>query len=68
MHGREFIKTFPAKLKKLYESLKEKGILDDLIDLLDKYGVLKAIEFCAEKTGWKELCKDIIEKIIKWLR
>ena len=64
----EFIKTIPEKLKKLYEWLKEKGIWNDLIDMLEKYGAPKAIQFCAEKTGWGNFCKDLVERIIKWVR
>ena len=64
----EFIKTIPEKLKKLYEWLKEKGIWNDLIDMLEKYGAPKAIQFSAEKTGWGNFCKDLVERIIKWVR
>ena len=64
----DFLKTIPEKLRAVYHWLKEKGIWDDLIDLLDKYGAPKAIEWCIEKTGWNDLCRDFIEKAVNWLR
>ena len=64
----EFIKTIPARLKDVYEWLKKKGIWQDLVDLVQKYGGPKAIEFCKEKTGWDNFCKDIVDYIFKWLK
>ncbi len=64
----DFLKTIPEKLRAVYHWLKDKGIWDDLIDLLDKYGAPKAIEWCIEKTGWNDLCRDFIEKAVNWLR
>ena len=64
----DFIKSLPGKLKDLYDWLKENGIREDLIELLEKYGVPPAIKFCIEKTGWTELCNAIIEKIIQWIK
>ena len=64
----EFIKSIPARLKGIYEWLKKKGIWQDLVDLVEKYGGPKAIEFCKEKTGWDNFCKDIVDYIFKWLK
>ena len=64
----DFIESLPGKLKDLYDWLKENGIWEDLIELLEKYGVPPAIKLCIEQTGWDELCKDIIDTIINWIK
>ena len=72
----DFLKTIPEKLRAVYHWLKDKGnkYIDfftnryKILDLLDKYGAPKAIEWCIEKTGWNDLCRDFIEKAVNWLR
>ena len=64
----DFIKSLPGKLSTLYQWLKDNGIWEKLIELLEKYGVPPAIKLCVETTGWDELCKDIIDKIINWIK
>ena len=63
-----FIKDLPKKLKQLVNWLKEQGLWGKLVDLVEKYGVPKAVEFCQQKVHLGGLCQKLIDKLISWLR
>ena len=63
-----FIKSLPKYLRKVVDWLKQFGFWDKIVDLVEKYGAPKAIEFCQTKTPLGGLCQKLIEKIVSWLR
>ena len=66
----DFIKSLPERLKGIVNWLKENGWWDKIVDLVEKYGAPKAVEFCQEKApGFlKGFCQEAVNKIIEWLR
>ena len=66
----DWIDKIVGGAKKVIEWLKKNGWWDKIIDLIEKYGAPKAVEFCKEKllAPWNSFCQVAIDKIIEWLR
>ena len=70
LNGWDWIDDIVGGAKKVIEWLKKNGWWDKIVDLVEKYGAPKAVEFCQEKApGFlKGFCQEAVNKIIEWLR
>ena len=64
----QFFKALGGKLKQVYEWLKENGYWDQIVELVKKYGVPKAIEFCTNVFHAEDLCTDIINLLASFIK
>ena len=62
-----FFKDIPGYLKEIYDKLKDKGYIEQLLELVNKYGKPKAVEICK---SWieSESCSDIVDFIFGLLK
>ena len=58
-----FFKDIPGYLKEIYDKLKNEGYIEQLLELVNKYGKPKAVEICTNWTGKNDLCTDIVDFI-----
>ena len=59
---------FFGRLKAIHESLVEKGVGEDIVKLVHKYGKPNAIELCTNLTQKGELCTDIINLLFIYIK
>ena len=64
----QFICSLVGELKALYEKLKKSKYWDELINILEKYGKQKAIDFCIEKTQLDAICVMLVNKLFEILK
>ena len=55
-----FLSKLSKKAKEIYQWLVDNGYWQQIIDYVKKYGVPAAIEFCAKKTGARDICATVI--------
>ena len=65
---KNFVLSLPDRLKAIHESLVEKGVWEDIVELVQKYGKPKAIELCTNLLKKEELCTDIINLLFIYIR
>ena len=70
LNGWEWIEKIKEVITQIINWLKENGWWDKIIDLIEKYGAPRAVDFCKEKlpSPWNSFCQVAIDKIIEWLR
>ena len=70
LNGWDWIDKIVGDAKRVIEWLKKNGWWDKIIDLIEKYGAPRAVDFCKEKlpSPWNSFCQVAIDKIIEWLR
>ena len=70
LNGWDWFDKIVGGAKKVIEWLKKNGWWDKIIDLIEKYGAPRAVDFCKEKlpSPWNSFCQVAIDKIIEWLR
>ena len=70
LNGWDWIDKLVGGVKKVIEWLKKNGWWDQIIDLIEKYGAPRAVDFCKEKipSPFNAFCQAAIDKIIEWLR
>ena len=66
----DWIDDLPGYIKKVVDWLKDKGLWDELMNLIEKYGAPKAIDFCKDKipSPLDSLCKTAIDKIMELIK
>ena len=64
----QFICSLVGELKALYEKLKKSKYWDELINILEKYGKQKAIDFCIDKTHLDAICVMLVNKLFEILK
>ena len=65
---KNFFSDIPGYLSGIYKELTDKGIIKTLIEILEKYGKPKAIEYCKDFTGSDGLCSGIVDFIFNKLK
>ena len=64
---KNFFKKIPGYLKGIYDWLKKEGYIEQLVELVDKYGKPKAVEICK---SWidSDSCSGIVDFIFGLLK
>ena len=65
---KDFIKSLPSKLKDIHDWLVEKGLWDEIVELVNKFGKPKVIELCTNLVKKEELCTDIINFLFSLIK
>ena len=60
---KNFFSDIPGYLGGIYKQLSEQGIIKTLMEIVEKYGKPKAIEYCKDLTGSDGLCSGIVDFI-----
>ena len=55
-----FLSKLSKKAKEIYQWLVDNGYWQMIINYVKQYGVPAAIEFCAKKTGARDICATVI--------
>ena len=65
---KNFFSDIPGYLSGIYKELTDQGIIKTLMEILEKYGKPKAIEYCKKYTGSDSLCSGIIDFIFNKIK
>ena len=55
-----FLSKLSKKAKEIYQWLVDNGYWQTIINYVKQYGVPAAIDFCAKKTGARDICATVI--------
>ena len=65
---KNFFSDIPGYLGGIYKQLSEQGIIKTLMEIVEKYGKPKAIEYCKDFTGSDGLCSGIVDFILNKIK
>ena len=65
---KDFFSDIPGYLSTIYKQLTDQGIVKTLMEIVEKYGKPKAIEYCKDFTGSDGLCSGIVDFIFNKIK